>query len=96
MKRTNDQTLKQAIDDMLNAYKLTDKLKEMELVSNWEEIVGKAVSNRTSEVYIKNKRLFLKLSSAVLRKELAMNRQKLIQLLNDHSGSEVVTEVILL
>jgi len=96
MKRTNDQTLKQAIDDMMDSYKLNDKLKEMELISNWEEIVGKAVSNRTTEVYIKNKRLFLKLSSAVLRKELAMSRQKLMDLLNEHAGSVVVNEVILL
>ena len=47
IKRKNEQTLKEAIDMLLNAYGLTPKLKEVRIISEWETVVGVNVAKLT-------------------------------------------------
>jgi predicted nucleic acid-binding Zn ribbon protein len=93
-KRTNDQTLKQAIDQMLKTFRLDQKLNETRLINAWETVMGKTVANRTTQIYIRNKRLFVNLNSASLREELSHSRTKIIKLLNEEAGEDVVEEII--
>lgn len=94
MKR-NANTIKEAIDDLLNAYHLNDKLDEHRLLSSWESVMGKMIAKHTREIFIKDKVLTVRLDSAVLREELSYARSKMIKLLNDSIGKEVVREVVL-
>ena len=93
-KRTNDQTLKQAIDQMLKNFHLDQKLNETRLINSWESVMGKTVSNRTTQLYVRNKKLFVSVNSASLREELYNSRVKIIRLLNDEAGQEVVEEIV--
>ena len=75
--------------------KIDNKLKEVEILKNWEEIVGKAISRRATRVYIKDGVMFIKLSSSVVRNELLMIRETLRQRLNEEAGEEIVKEIVL-
>lgn len=88
--------MKEAIDLLLETYRIKGKFQETAIVAHWEEIMGKTIASRTTELYIKDQKLFLKLSSSVLRNELQMARQKIIDLLNARAGSEVIREVVFL
>jgi len=88
--------LKEAIDLLLETYRIKGKFQETAIVAHWEEIMGKTIASRTTELYIRDQKLFLKLSSSVLRNELQMARQKIIDLLNARAGSEVIREVVFL
>jgi predicted nucleic acid-binding Zn ribbon protein len=92
-KNYNHQSLGQVIEKLIQTYKLGDKMKEMDLVKAWDEVMGKAVSSRTREIYVKNKVLYLKLNSAPLREELAHNKQQLIKILNEKTGSVVIEDI---
>ena len=95
MKRSsNQQPLKEVIEDYLAAFKLDTKLTEVKLVSSWERIMGRTISKHTQEIYIKNKILYLKLSSSVLKNELSFGKQKIIELLNKEAGAMVINEVV--
>jgi predicted nucleic acid-binding Zn ribbon protein len=96
MSRTNDKTLKEAMEQMLKVYRLKGKYDETFAVASWEEVVGKAVANRTKEIFIRDKKLFVRLESSVVKNELKMMRTQIITNLNEKAGSEVVQEIIFL
>ncbi len=58
--------------------------------------MGKTIANRTDAIFFKESKLIVKLNSSVLREELSFSKNKIIQLLNDDIGEEVVKEVILI
>jgi len=88
-----------AISDILREYKkemnIDNKLKEVEIIQTWGEIVGKAIARHTSGVYIKDSVLFVHLDSAVVRNELLMIRELIIERINEKAGEEIVKSVIL-
>lgn len=86
--------LKQAIEDMLELYKLRSKFNETYIVAYWERIMGLPISSRTKEIYIKDKKLFVQIDSAPLRNELLMAKSKIVTLLNKEVGEEIIEEVV--
>ena len=94
MKKSNDQTLKEVINELLESYKLSDKLKEVRLIDSWEKVVGKLINKHTKNLYIKKKVLFVKLDSAALRNELSYARQKIIKALNKEADEEVIDDIV--
>ena len=96
MNRTNDKTLKEALEQMLKAYKLKHKYDETHAIASWEEVVGKAVANRTKEIYISDKKLFVRIESSVVKNQLVMMRSQIIESLNEKAANTVVEEIIFL
>ena len=93
-KRTSNQsTLGEVIDKLMKAYRLDGKLKEMDVIQAWGEMMGLAVANRTKNIQIRNKTLFLTMDSAVMRDELSYGKEVIIQLVNEKAGFEMITNV---
>ena len=88
-----EQPLKEVIEKFLKAYAWDGKMKEMDLVAAWPELMGIAVANRTKEIRIQNKKLFLTIDSSVMREELLLGKQIIIDRLNEYAGQEVVTDI---
>ena len=89
-------SLKDCIGNMLESYKIIDKYDETFLVSSWEAMMGKAIASRTSKLFIKNKILYVTLTSAPLKNELNLGKSKIVKFLNEKTGKEVITEVAFL
>jgi hypothetical protein len=94
MGRTNDKSLKEAIEQMLNVYKLRRKFDETSLIAAWPELMGKAVANRTSQLYIRDRKLFIRIESSVLKNELVMIRSEIVKRMNEKAGSSVLDDVV--
>ncbi len=95
MSRHNEHSLKKVIDQLLKAYKLDDKLAERRLIASWESVMGAMIAKHTKDLYIKHQQLFVTLDSAALRNELSLAKTKIVKMLNDEVGSQVIVEVIL-
>jgi predicted nucleic acid-binding Zn ribbon protein len=95
MRRSKTITLAEAVKDYLKEMKLEGKLSEVAVINSWEEIVGRAISSRTTKIYIKDNVLYVHLKSSVVRNELLMLREELREKLNQKAGSEVVKEIVL-
>ncbi|HOW40884.1 MAG TPA: DUF721 domain-containing protein [Bacteroidales bacterium] len=93
MRRSKTITLEEAIHDYITEMNLGDKLAETSLINSWEELVGKAISSRTTRIYIKEHVLYIHLSSSVVRNELIMLRESLRNKLNEKSGRELITDI---
>lgn len=96
MRRTNDKSLKEAIEQMLQVYKLKRKFDETSLIACWPELMGKAVGNRTKQLYVRDRKLFIRLESSVVKSELLMMRSKILEKLNERAGSKVLDDIIFL
>ena len=86
--------LEAAFNELLKAYRLEDKFKEKLLISSWGEIVGRTIADRTISVFIREKKLFVKLSSGPIKKELMLNRSKVLILIEEKVGKGVVDELV--
>jgi predicted nucleic acid-binding Zn ribbon protein len=86
--------LKEAIDEFLKSFKLTQKYNETYVIAHWEQIMGKSIATRTEKIFVKNGVLYLKISSAPLRSELLMAKSKMIKLLNQEMQNELIKEVV--
>jgi predicted nucleic acid-binding Zn ribbon protein len=94
LKRTsNEAPLKEVIDRWLRAYRLDGKMKELDIINAWPEMMGTAVAHRTKEIKIRNKTLYLKMESSVMRDELAHGKQVIIERVNEKAGSEIINNV---
>lgn len=86
-------SLGDAIDKLMKAYRLDGKLKEIEVLNKWEEMMGRAVFLRTKNIFIKNRILHLQLDSSVMRDELFHGKTVIIQRVNETAGFEMITDI---
>jgi hypothetical protein len=96
MGRTNDKSLKEAIEQMLQVYKIKRKYDETGIKASWPQLVGKSVANRTKEIYIHDKKLFLRIESSVIKNELMLMRSQIIEKINNETNSVLVEDIIFL
>lgn len=96
MRKTNDKPLKEAIEQMLQVYKLKRKFDESAIIAHWPELVGKSVANRTKELFIHDKKLFLRVESSVIKNELMMIRSQIIEKINAEAKGKLIEEIIFL
>ena len=94
IRKSNEQSVGEAIREFLKRYRLENKLDEVEVMHLWEEIAGPMVSNYTKNLYVRHKTLYISVDSAALRNELNMHRTKIIRSLNKKMGKEVIDNVV--
>lgn len=95
MRRSKTISIAEAIRDYIKEMNIGGKLNESAVINSWEEIVGKAISSRTSNIYIKDKILYVHLNSSVVRNELLMLRSALKEKINQKIGAEVIKDIVL-
>jgi len=97
MKRVNTQTIATVLDSFWDENpKLADKLAEVRLIDAWKTVLGAAVSRYTDNLYIKKRTLYVRLTSSVLKSELMMCREPLIDKLNKEAGREIIDSITLI
>jgi predicted nucleic acid-binding Zn ribbon protein len=94
IKKSNESTLGEAIKELLKTYRLEDKYTETGIVHAWESVVGRMIAKYTKTLYVKNKKLFVKIENAAVVNELKFAREKIVKALNKNAGQEVITEII--
>lgn len=93
MKRKEAQALSEILDEILQQNHLDIGLDGARVRQAWKEIMGEAVDKCTLQLSFDKGTLQVKLSSAVLRNELFMNRRQLIERLNTHIGRPVIKSI---
>jgi predicted nucleic acid-binding Zn ribbon protein len=68
-------------------------MKELDVIEAWPEMMGIAVANRTKEITIRNKVLYLTMDSSVMRDELSYGKQIIVQRINEKAGFEMIIDV---
>lgn len=91
----NEQSLKNVIGTFLKSSRLSGKMAEQKIIDGWGKRMGPMIAKHTKEISIYDKKLFLHIDSAPLRQELFYSREKLVKMLNEEAGEEVIREIVL-
>ncbi len=93
MRRKETQKISDILKDVVKKSSYEQKIFETRLVSNWTNVLGPGIARSTSEIYIKNKTLFVKIESPVVRHELFMMRSRILAALNESVGQQVISNI---
>ena len=70
MKKKNDVTLGEALQQMLQEFRLKPRLDETRIKMMWEKVMGKTVATYTSDIQLRKNVLYITILSAPLKQEL--------------------------
>ena len=91
----NNSEIKNLLSIFLKKNKLERGLLDLEVKKVWHELMENGVSNYTTDVSLKNKTLYIKLSSPALKEELSYGKEKLIKLINERFKKTIVEKIVL-
>ncbi|EAY25001.1 DUF721 domain-containing protein [Microscilla marina] len=93
-RKASTTTMKDAVYELLNNYKIKNKYDEAHIIQVWGDLMGEEVACRTEWVYIKNHTIFIKISSPPLRTELLMRKTNILDRINHNLGEEKLQEIV--
>jgi hypothetical protein len=93
MRKSNENSLKEAIDQLLDTYRLRDKINEVRVRNSWDELMGPAITNRTRDIHLASGVLTIRVTSAPLKEELMFQREKILNEMNRLLEGNYVKEV---
>jgi hypothetical protein len=95
-KRLNNQsTVGDVLKQIIQGNKLQPGMDQISVKEAWGNLMGKGVNSYSQNVVLRNSTLYVELSSSVLREELSLGKSKIIKMINEELGREVVTNVVL-
>ena len=95
-KRENDSfSIKDLMDSFIREGKLNKGMRKLKIEETWNTLMGQGVASYTTQVRLQNKTLIISLSSSVLREELSYGKDKIIRMINQEMGEELVAKLML-
>ena len=96
MRRNNTEKLEDVLGQVLKQNHLDEKLYETRVINSWAVVLGENIMRYTTNIYFNNKKLYVTLSSSVLRHELFLTRTEIRNSLNKYVGADVLKEIVFL
>lgn len=93
MERHSPQSVGDVLRNLLEETSLQNRMDELKAASLWSRIVGPDIASQSGKPFVKNGLMQIGVPNASLRNELRINRSKLIHIINQHIGKEIITEI---
>ena len=93
MAKKNEYNIADAINAFLESNGIKEKALVQRVISDWEKIMGKALSDNTEELWFDRGIFYVRMSHPTWKNELQLAKTKLKDLLNKELGGELVKEV---
>ena len=95
-KRENDSF---SIEDLMKFFikenNLSKGMQKIKIEETWNNMMGPGVATHTSSVKLQNKTLVIQLNSSVLREELSYGKDKIIKMMNEEIGDDIISKLML-
>ncbi|MAJ36794.1 MAG: RNA-binding protein [Flavobacteriaceae bacterium] len=92
----NLKKINRVLGEFYQENKLQNGLLEVDVANACKDALGSNLLQYVNDISFQNGTLKLALSSASLRQELAMGKEKMAELINNQLGTAVVKKVVLL
>ena len=79
----------------MKRYRLQPKMTELDIINRWEEIVGHLVFKHTTELKMLNKTLYVKFDNAPLKNEMFLQKDLLLQRINEAFQTTVIEKIFI-
>ena len=94
MRRSNTQSLSEVLRSYIREMKMDRKLLEVDAMQSWEELLGKSIARYTTNLYIANRILYVRLSSSVVKNELMMMREEICRKMKEKAGQDIIDKIV--
>ena len=94
MKRTEAKSIAEIIGDFMQQEDIESAVLEHTALHLWGQVVGPGVNRMTTERYVENGVITMKITSAALRNDLMLTRTAIIAQLNELVGKPVIREIV--
>lgn len=95
-KRINDHlSISEALQEFVSDNKLQKGLDKVHVREVWNSQMGPAIEKYTTALKLERDTLYVQLSSSVLREELSYGKEKIVKMLNEELGRELVKKIVL-
>ncbi|EGV44383.1 DUF721 domain-containing protein [Bizionia argentinensis JUB59] len=95
-KRNNENlTIADALKEFVETNRLEQGLNVVNVQDAWKDMMGNGVNNYTTAIQLKGETLYVQLSSSVLREELSYGKEKIVSMLNENLGKQIIKELVL-
>ena len=88
----------EAVGDLIRQFLREEGLEtpynEYRLIEAWPEVMGQGIARYTQDLQIRNRVLYVRLKSSVIRAELLAGRRNLVFRLNEYIGAQVIDNII--
>ncbi|MGP1548473.1 MAG: DUF721 domain-containing protein [Prevotella sp.] len=85
--------LSQILREVMRKDGLETPLNEKRVIDLWDQVAGPMAARYTTEKFIRNQTLFVKIINPSLKADLMMRRTELQVLLNQKVGAFVISEI---
>jgi hypothetical protein len=89
----NEQSLKDIILQLVTAPKIRDKYLIIRIKEVWKTHFGESIAGHTQDIRFRDGTLSLVITSAPLRHELTLGKEKIMKILNDALGDAYIKQV---
>lgn len=90
----SEYSLGDAMKQYLNASRLKNGLRAVQIEEIWEKIMGKTIAKYTDKLEIIQKTLFITTAVGPLKQELSYQKKQIIQFVNEEMGEEMIDNVV--
>ncbi|WP_424494465.1 DUF721 domain-containing protein [Salinimicrobium sp. GXAS 041] len=95
-RRSNEHlSISEALQEFVEDNKLQKGLDKVHVREVWNSQMGPAIEKYTTALKLERNTLYVQLSSSVLREELSYGKEKIIKMLNQELGRELVKKLVL-
>ncbi|MBP1839706.1 DUF721 domain-containing protein [Formosa algae] len=95
-KRSNENlSMSDVLKEFVETNKLERGLDRVNVRDAWTSLMGNGVNNYTTAISLERDTLYVQLSSSVLREELSYGKSKIITMLNEELGKDLIKKIIL-
>lgn len=94
MRKRNTESLRDIIGQVLKSNHLDKQLNEKHVIDAWPKVLGDNIMKYTTDLTIRNKVLYVSISSSVLRHDLFISKEEIKASLNKQVGAEVINNII--
>ncbi|WP_053992245.1 DUF721 domain-containing protein [Mangrovimonas sp. TPBH4] len=88
-------SISEVLKEFVDTNNLQDGLDKIDVRDAWAKMMGNGVNNYTTAIQLERDTLYVQLSSSVLREELSYGKEKIISMLNESLGKEVIKTLVL-
>jgi hypothetical protein len=93
--KKGQQPLSEVLQSFIKSNNLQTGIDKVTVFEVWKNKMGKGVMNYTTAVELRRDTLYVSLSSSVLREELSLGNSKIIEMLNEELGKELIKKLVL-
>ncbi len=88
-------SIEELMKDVIKENKLTKGMHQLSVKDAWSKLMGNGVVSYTQHIELNGKTLIVNLKSSVLREELSYGKDKIVKMMNEELGENLISKIIL-